>query len=62
MAELKYKKRKSISLNEPEDITIPTINLDEIRLMLSIYNSALATDKQFNDEKENLRKFYEPIY
>ena len=55
---MKYKKRKTISLKEPEDLTIPTINLDEIRLMLSLYNSTSATDKQFKDEKENLRKFY----
>ena len=58
---MKYKKRKSISLKEPEDLTIPTINLDEIRLMLSLYNSTSATETQFKDEKENLRKFYRPI-
>lgn len=52
------KKRKIISLNEPDDLTIPKIKLDEIRLMLSLYGSASATNKQFKDEKENLRKFY----
>ena len=58
---MKYKKRKSISLKQPEDPVIPPINIDEIRLMLSLYNSASATDKIFKDEKENLKKFYDSI-
>jgi len=58
VAELKYDKRRTISFKEPEDLAIPPINLDEIRLMLSLYKLSSATDKKFKDEKENLRKFY----
>lgn len=55
---MKYEKRKKISLNKPMNFNIPQKNLDEIRLMLSLYGSTSATKKQFSDEKENMKKFY----
>ena len=55
---MNYIKRKKISLNEPDDLTSPQKNLDEIQLMLSLYGSKSVTKKQFKDEKENLKRFY----
>lgn len=55
---MNYIKRKKISLNEPDDLTSPQKNLDEIQLMLSLYGSTSVTKKQFKDEKENLKRFY----
>ncbi len=55
---MNYKMRRKISLNEPDDLTIPQKNLDEVRLLLSLYGSISATKNHFKDEKENLRKFY----
>lgn len=59
--DLKYKKRKSIIIMKPEEPVEIQINLDEIRLMRSFYGLTRAAGKKYKDEKENQRKFYNPI-
>ena len=58
---MKYKKRKSIIIMKPEEPVEIQINLDEIRLMRSFYGLTRAAGKKYKDEKENQRKFYNPI-
>ncbi len=58
---MKYKKKKSIIIIEPGEPVDIQINLDEIRLMRSFYGLTRAAGKKYKDEKENQRKFYNPI-
>jgi len=58
---LKYKKKKSIIIINPDDSVGPQINQDEIRLMRSFYGFSIPNEKKNKDEKENQWKFYSPI-
>lgn len=58
---MKYKKRKTISLPKPENSVEPHINIDEIRLLLSLYDSTPTNHNIHKNEKVNFRKFYDPL-